>query len=170
MPESTPNSSPANRQSWLWIAVLGMMMIPGILSLLYLRSAPRKPLDSVAVLPFAHRAGEPSLESMRRRIAEELHHRLTESSGLRIAPREAAQGDLGDVRTAQEIGHELGVRAILRGHIERRGERIRIRAELLDSGDNSVLWARQYELRGEADLAAFEEELARHVVSFLHSQ
>jgi len=173
MPESRPNSSPAQRKSWLWVVVLGMTVIPGIVSLLYLRSAPRKPLDSLAVLPFSYSPDESSFEPLSGKITEELISRLAQlaqDASLRIAPLEAVASYSFETRPAQTVGHELGVRAIVRGRIERREDRIRISAELVDSGNNAVLWSRQYELSGEEDVAAFQEEIARHLASFIRSQ
>jgi len=169
MPESMANPSPAGRKSWLWMAVLAMMIIPGIVSLLYLRSAPRKPLDSLAVLPFAYSTDDSSFASLSRQITDGVIQLLQRNSRLTVVPFEAVASYRGDSRPAQEVGHELGVRAIVRGRIERRTERILISVELIDAGDNAVRWSRQFEIYGEDEVTAFQAELATHLDSFLRS-
>jgi len=163
-------SVPAQRRSWLWVAVLAMMIVPGIVSLLYLRSAPRKPLDSIAVLPFTNSSGDSEATQLGDRITADLILRLSQISNLTVVPREAILPYRDEARTVQIVGHELGVRAILRGRIERRADRILISAELIDAGDDAVLWSRQYELSGDDEVATFQEEIARHLTRFIRSQ
>jgi TolB-like protein len=170
MPESQVNAAPASRKSWLWVAVLGMMIVPGIVSLLYLRSAPRKPLDTLAVLPFAHSPDEPRLASLSSQITSGLIRELGRNARLTVTPYETVASYLGDTRSAQELGHELGVRAILRGRIERRNGGFLVSAELADAGDNAVLWSRQFAISGEDELSALQAELATHLDSFLRSR
>ena len=169
MPASKANSSPARRRSWLWVAVLAMMIVPGIISLLYLRSAPRKPLDSLAVLPFAYSPDEPPLASLSSQITEGLIHLLQRNARLTVVPFESVVSYSADSRSAQEVGHELGVRAIVRGRVERRNEGILIGADLIDAGDNAVLWSRQFEISGDDEVAVLQAELATHLDSFLRS-
>jgi TolB-like protein len=161
-------TAPKHRKSWQWLAVLAMMIVPGIVSLLYLRSAPRKPIDSLAVLPFTYPADDSEAASLSEQITLYLNLGLPQILGLRVAPRETIPQDPGDTRTAQEIGHQLGVRAIVRGRIERRTHGILISVELLDSGDSGLLWSRQYNLSGEDDVAAFEQEITQDLAGFLH--
>ena len=49
-----------------------------------------------------------------------------------------------DPRTA---GRELGVRAVLTGRITQRGDKLSVRAELVEVDDNTHLWGEQYNLQ-----------------------
>jgi TolB-like protein len=68
------------------------------------------------------------------------------------------------------VGHELGVRALVRGRIERIDNGLLINVELVDSGDNQVLWSRQYQANAEEDAAAVSEEIAGELVRYFSSR
>jgi TolB-like protein len=170
MPESMADPASGKKTSRLWIGVLAMMIIPGIASLLYLRSAPRKPLDSVAVLAFVHAPDEPSFKLLGEKITETLHMRLRQVSFLRVAASEAVAAYSSEAKSAQAVGHELGVRALVRGRIERIDDGLLISVELVDSGDNQVLWSRQYQANPEKDAAAVSKEIAGQLVRYFSSR
>src|SRR5262249_45076166 len=67
---------------------------------------------------------------------------------------------------AGAVGRELNVRAVLTGRVLQRGDRLVLRAELVDAADGAQLWGEQYD-RPLADLLAVEEEVAREIVNRL---
>ena len=69
----------------------------------------------------------------------------------------------GTNKTAQQIGKELGVDTLIEGTVERVGERIRIRAQLIDSLTDRHLWAKIYD-REFKDVLALQSEIARDIV------
>ena len=164
------HSAPAHRKSWLWVVVLAMMILPGIVSLLYLRSAPHKPIDSLAVLPFTYSSDDSEAGQLSERITGHLIWRLSQLPSLKVAPLETILPYKGETKSPQTVGHELGVRAIVQGRIERQDDNFYITAELFDSGDNGVLWSRRYQLTGDEDVAAFQEEIARHLADYARSR
>ncbi|MBI3933959.1 MAG: hypothetical protein HY316_04655 [Acidobacteria bacterium] len=149
-----------------WLIVLAMMIIPGIVSLLYLRSAPHKPIDSIAVLPFLNASGDSDAEMLCDRITASLTLSLAKLPNLRVASRDAVmryKSLQSDVRT---VGHELGVRAVVQGSIERREDSYYIRAELNDAGSNELIWSQQYPLEADHVAAAVNEiikDIADHI-------
>jgi adenylate cyclase len=138
------------------------MIIPGIISLLYLRSAPHKPIDSIAVLPFAAPEADSEAESLGDGITDALIRSLSQLPNLKVAPREASYRYQGVSTDAKSVGRELGVRAIVQGKIERLGDSLTIRAELIDAGDNSAIWSQQYQLKAAA-VAALQETIAKDI-------
>ena len=48
-------------------------------------------------------------------------------------------------RTAPEIGRELGVDTLIEGTVQRVGDRVRIRVQLIDSASDRHLWAKSYD-------------------------
>lgn len=157
------------RRPWLWIAVLAMMIVPGIVSVLYLRSAPRKPIDSLAVLPFAALESDPATGPLGEQLAAGLIARLSEERRLHVAAWEEVQAYRNSDADARTIGHELGVRAVLRSRFERREGELLVHAELLDAGDNRTLWRQSYRVPLD-NLAALEKQFATHLASFLRAQ
>jgi TolB-like protein len=141
------NIAPAQSRSWLWVVVMAMMILPGVASFLYLRSAPHKPIDTMAVLPFSYSKGDALSGQMSERITTDLYQQLSQLSDLKVASLESTSVYRDDSRSAQTIGHELRVRAIVRGAVEKREDGLRVTAELLDAGTNDLIWSGQYQLR-----------------------
>jgi len=145
-----------------WIAALAMMIIPGVVSLIYLKSAPEKPVDSIAVLPFR---GEPSLsEPLMRDIISE----LTRVPGLSIPAPELVGKYASQEWEPRAVSSELQVRAILHGKIERTPGGVAIGLEL-NGADGRILWTEHYE-RADGNLSALAARIARDLQSHLSSR
>jgi tetratricopeptide (TPR) repeat protein len=69
----------------------------------------------------------------------------------------------GTNKTAQQISKELGVDTLIEGTVERVGERVRIRAQLIDCLTDRHLWAKSYD-REFKDVLALQSEIARDIV------
>ena len=67
---------------------------------------------------------------------------------------------------AQTVGREIGVRAVLVGRLQRIGDRIVMRGELVDATDGSHLWGGQFQ-REAADVLAVQDGLAPEVADQL---
>jgi TolB-like protein len=67
------------------------------------------------------------------------------------------------------VGRDLGVRAVLKGRLWRRGESLAVSAELVDTRDGAILWRDQYS-RKIAELAEMEPDLARDITRQLRLQ
>lgn len=121
-------------------------------------------IESIAVLPFANRSGNPDLDYLTDGLAESLINTLTNIEGLRVVPRASSfryrEADLANVR------RELNVRAALTGRIRVAGDTVNLQVELIDLAKDAQLWGRQFQapLRG---IFALEEELSRDVVTAL---
>ena len=156
------NSASPHWKPWFWVAALVMMIIPGIASLLYLRSAPRKPIDSIAVLPFRNASGDAEAESLCTWITEGLVQSLSRLPDLTVIAREQTFEYDGDVGDAMTTGHQLGARAIVRGSVETKDGSTTVRAELVDTGDNSVIWSQQYSLK-PAQIPALRDDITNDI-------
>jgi tetratricopeptide (TPR) repeat protein len=62
----------------------------------------------------------------------------------------------------QQIGRELGVRAVLTGRVLHFGERLVVNAELIDVANESQLWGEQYN-RKPADVFEVQEEISNEI-------
>lgn len=121
-------------------------------------------IDSIAVLPFANRSGNPELDYLTDGLAESLINTLSAIEGIRVAPRASSfrlrDADLPTVR------RELNVRAALTGRIRISGDLVNLQVELIDLGRDAQLWGRQLQA-SIRDLFALEEEVSRDVVTAL---
>ena len=121
---------------------------------------------AIAVLPFDNLSKDPDQEYFSDGITEDLITDLSKLSGLLVVARNSAFAYKGSTLDEQTIGSELGVGYLLKGSVQRAGDRIRINVRLTDSGNGNNLWAERYD-RQIGDLFAVQDELTAHIVSAL---
>jgi serine/threonine-protein kinase len=153
---------------WMWLAAgIGALILAGSVGVsLYLYSGRGRPIDSVAVLPFANASNDPNTEYLSDGLTESLINSLSELPKLRVMSRNSVFRYKGRETDAQTAGRQLGVRAVLTGRVVQRGDNLTISTELVDARDNSHLWGEQYNRR-LADLLSLQEEIARQIAERL---
>ena len=98
-----------------------------------------RPIDSIAVLPFTVANSEPGAENLGDDITEQLIYSLSKlSPSLRVVPFNEVLRFKG--QSAQEVGRQLNVRAVLSGRVAKNGDNVTISTELVDVRDNKLLW------------------------------
>jgi serine/threonine protein kinase/Tfp pilus assembly protein PilF len=154
------------RRWWLALGI-GALVLAGLVGAsLYLYSGRGKPIDSIAVLPFANASNDPNTEYLSDGLTESLINSLSELPKLRVMSRDSVFRYKGRETDAQTAGRQLGVRAVLTGRVVQRGDNLTISTELVDTRDNSHLWGEQYNRR-LADLLSLQEEIARQIAERL---
>jgi adenylate cyclase len=128
--------------------------------------AASKPDASVAVLPFSDLSAERDQDWFCDGLAEEIIDALTCVRHLRVASRTASFRFRDGSVDPREIGQQLRVGAVLEGSVRRAGERVRISAQLIDTGNGYHLWSESYDRRIE-DVFAIQIEIARKVSAAL---
>jgi TolB-like protein/Tfp pilus assembly protein PilF len=121
---------------------------------------------SVAVLAFADMSPERDQEHFCDGIAEELITSLARIRELRVAARTSAfffKGKNADIR---EIGHTLGVDAVVEGSIRKAGDALRISVQLVDVADGRHLWTERYD-RKLKDVFAIQDEVTAAIIDHL---
>jgi TolB-like protein len=103
------------------------------------------PIDSVAVLPFVNENGDAEVDYLSDGLTDSLINALTQVQGLRVVPRSTMFRYKNQKVDPQTIGRELGVRAILSGSVAQRGERLVVRADLVDMSLQSQVWGNVYD-------------------------
>jgi serine/threonine-protein kinase len=156
----------ARRERWLTLG-FGALILAGLVGAsLYLHSGRGKPIDSIAVLPFANASNDPNSEYLSDGLTESLINSLSELPKLRVMSRNSVFRYKGRETDAQTAGRQLGVRAVLTGRVVQRGDNLTISTELVDTRDNSHLWGEQYNRR-LADLLSLQEEIAKQIAAGL---
>ncbi len=122
----------------------------------------RRPLESIAVLPFANVSGDPDAEYLSDGIAESIIHSLSRLPNLRVLARSTLSRYKGREIEPQAMGAELKVRAVLTGRVFHRGDSLVVKTELVDVGDGSQIWGENYN-RKFTDILALEEEISREI-------
>ena len=128
-----------------------------------------RPIDSLAVLPFVNEGSDPNTEYLSEGISESLITALSRVPGLKVKSWDTVFRYQGQDKDIQEVGRELGVGAVLKSRLVQRGDSLSVSAELVDTGDGTVLWRNQYR-RPVADLLAIDQEISKEISQQLRSR
>ena len=130
------------------------------------RARKRRAIDTLAVLPFVNLSGGDELEYLVDGLTESLINNLSQIVKLRIMARGTVYRYKGRDVDPQQVGRELGVKAVLSGRLVQVADRYRIAVELVDAGDGSHIWGSQF-TRPPSDLLVVEEEIAGEITDAL---
>ncbi len=130
------------------------------------QAAAEKPIDSIAVLPFANESDNAEVNYLSDGMAESLINALSELPNLKVISRTSAFAFKESKESPADIGRKLGVRSILTGRMVLRGDRLSISAELVDLSDERQLWGSRYD-RPLDDVVTIERELTSTITKKL---
>ena len=123
-------------------------------------------VDSIAVLPFVNQSNDPGADWISDGLTESIINSLTQLPNLKVIARSSVFHYKDKETDPMAAGKELGVRAVLVGRLQQRGDSMLISAELVDVRDNKQLWGEQYE-RKLADVLSVQREIARQMTNNL---
>lgn len=103
------------------------------------------PGPSIAVLPFANLDRDEETEILSDGLTEDLITMLSQVQRLRVVARSSVFWFKGKTRDLREIGSRLGVDHVLEGSLRRRGNRLRVTAQLVSARDGCHLWAERFD-------------------------
>ncbi len=104
----------------------------------------RKAIDSLAVLPLVNDAKDADAEYLADGITECIINSLSKLPKLRVVPRSTVFSYKGRETDLQEIGYELGVRAVFSGRVTQINDWIIVKTELIDITNQAQIWGEQY--------------------------
>ena len=116
----------------------------------------------VAVLPFENMTADPENEYFSDGVHEEIIAQLAKIRGLKVISRSSVMRYKKSHQPSSEIGQALGVSHLLGGSVRRAGHRVRISAQLTDSGTDETIWAETYD-REMDDIFAIQSEVAEQI-------
>lgn len=130
---------------------------------------PVSKIQSLVVLPLENLSRDPEQEYFADGMTDELTTELVKIGGLRVISRTSAVHYKGTSKTLPEVAQELRVDAVIEGTVQRSGDRVRVRAQLIEAQTDRHLWAESYE-RDVRDVLALEGDLARAIAHQVHLQ
>lgn len=123
-------------------------------------------VKSIAVLPFKTVGTESGKEHLGLGLADVLITRLSNIRELNVRPTSAVMAFDGQVQDSISAGRKLNVDAVLEGTIYHANSRVRVTARLLRVGDQTPLWAGQFEKPSQDELK-LQDEIALQLVDAL---
>ena len=128
----------------------------------YWSKSSKPTIDSVAVLPFTNVDGDPNMDYLSDGITESLIESISHVPNLSVIARSSVFRYKGRDIDPQNVGHALGVKAVLMGRITQRGDRLLISAELVDVANNHRVWGGQYD-RTLSDILQIQSDISREI-------
>ena len=127
------------------------------------------PRLSIVVLPFEDLRGDPQHEYFVDGITQSLTTDLSRIPDVFVIACNTAFTYKGKAVDVRQIGHELSVRYVLEGSVQRDGDRLRVNVRLVDAGSGTQLWAERFDLdRGE--LFEVQDEIVAHLARAMDAQ
>jgi len=146
--------------------LLAIIALGGFLGYRYFKPASGGPINSIAVLPFQNKSGDPNSEYLSDGLAESLIYRLSQIPDLKVSPTSSVIQYKGKDTKVATIASELGVDAVMTGRLAQIGDNLTISVELVDVRNNKLLWGEQYE-RKMSELLATQREIAATITQKL---
>ncbi len=127
----------------------------------------REAIRSIAVLPFANVGDNPEDQYFSDGLADELRSLLGRVGGLDVAARASSVAADEPAADPFAIGEALSVAAVLKGSVNKEGDRVRVSAQLSSAEPNAAdLWNAEYD-RLIDDVFDVQEEIAESIVDAL---
>jgi TolB-like protein/class 3 adenylate cyclase len=130
---------------------------------------PSAPRLSIVVLPFANIGGDPEQDYFVDGVTESLTTDLSRINGSFVIGRHTAFTYKGKAVDLKQIGHELNVRYVLEGSVQRGGNRLRVNVQLIDAETVNHLWAERFD-KPIADLFEMQDEIVSRLANTLNAQ
>jgi TolB-like protein/Tfp pilus assembly protein PilF len=115
--------------------------------------------NSIAVLPFVDLSEKHDQEYLGDGMSEELINLLVRIPHLKVIGRTSSFSYKGKTEDLRSIGRALGASYIVEGSVRHAGERVRVTAQLIDTGTGLHLWSETYD-RDAGDALAIQDEIA----------
>jgi adenylate cyclase len=103
------------------------------------------PRLSFVVLPFANLTNDPDQAHVADGITADLTADLSHITDSFVVARDTAFTYKGTANDAKQLGRELGVRYVLEGNVARRGNHVRVSAQLSSAETGAQVWADRFE-------------------------
>ncbi len=182
----------ANKKSWLWPVVIGLVAV-GLAAFLLLRkpaplaapavadvklTAPavtdssakpaRKEDKSIAVLPFENMSEDKDSAFFTDGIHEDILTNLALVHELRVVSRTSVMQYRDTKKPIGQIASELGVTYVLEGSVRRSGNKVRVTGQLIHAATDEHVWAQNYD-RDLTDIFAIQTELSQQIAGALRA-
>jgi len=103
------------------------------------------PRLSIVVLPFTNLSKDPDQQYFADGVTENLTTDLSRIANMFVISRNTAFTYRNKPVDTKQIGHDLGVRYVLEGSVQRSGSQVRVSAQLIDAGTDTHLWADRFD-------------------------
>jgi TolB-like protein/DNA-binding winged helix-turn-helix (wHTH) protein/Tfp pilus assembly protein PilF len=124
-------------------------------------------IRSLVVVPFQNLSGDAAQDYFVDGVTDAVTTNLAQIGTLRVISRTSAMQYKGAAKRLTDIARELDVDAAVEGSVSRVGDRIVVRAQLIQAAEDRHLWAETYE-RDQRDLLMLQADIAMAIARAVH--
>lgn len=121
---------------------------------------------TVAVLPFANMSADPEQGHFVDGLTEDILTELSRHHELFVISRNSTFVYKGQSVNIREVAQKLGAQYVVEGSVRRSGDRLRITVQLIDTMNDSHVWAEKYDRKLE-DIFDIQDEVTAAIVATL---
>ncbi len=149
-----------------FIAALAVIVVLGLMSLWIVDRNHGGEPPSIVVLPFENLSADAMQDYLADGITEDIITDLSKLSKILVIASSTSSTFKGKRVPSKQIGTDLNVQYVLRGSIQRLGDKVRVTAQLFDTNTGITTWAQRYD-RTVAQVFAVQDEVTRSIVEAL---
>jgi TolB-like protein/DNA-binding winged helix-turn-helix (wHTH) protein/Tfp pilus assembly protein PilF len=155
--------APAGRAfRYFSLAVVPLVVVALVYALYTREKQPKLAISSIMVLPLENLSGNPAEEYFADGITDALIGDLANIRELHVISRTSSMHYKGTKKSLPEIAREINVDAVVEGTVQRSGDQILIRAQLIHAATDRHLWVRDYK-RDMRDVLDLQSEIAQAI-------
>ena len=121
---------------------------------------------AIAVLPLASRSVDGSRDYFADGLTQDIINALGRFSALTVLSWNAVSPYKEKPASPAEVGRRLAVGYVVEGSVQQVGDRVRVDAQLVDTGRQQVLWSGQFD-EALADVFALQDKITAGIVRVL---
>ena len=121
---------------------------------------------SIAVLPFANMSGDPEQEFFVDGLTEDILTELSRHHELFVISRNSSFVYKGQAVNIREVAQKLGAQYLVEGSVRKAGDRVRVTVQLIDTANDSHIWAEKYDRKLD-DIFDIQDEMTAAIVAVL---
>ena len=119
-------------------------------------------VHSLAIMPFSNKSSDPNAEYLSDGLTESIINSLSHLQDLRIISRSSVFRYKDKELDVRMIGRQLRVKSVVTGRILQLGQKLIIRAELIDAQTGWHLWGEQYQ-RKFSDVLKVQQDVSQKI-------
>jgi serine/threonine protein kinase len=123
-------------------------------------------IESLAVLPFVNMSKDPDSDYLCDGLTETLINNLSQVPNLRVMSPATIFSYKGRDVDPREVGRNLKVAAVLQGRVSKYGDKLLIKADLVNAADGTEIWGEEYTPK-IADVLSVQSAISREIVNKL---
>ena len=148
-------------------ALLFVVAVP-LAVMIWKGESERPPPTGIAVLPFENLSENKDDSSFADGVQDDILTKLAKIGDLKVISRTSVMQYRG-TRNTRQIGNALRVSHVLEGTVQRANGNVRVNAQLIDTRNDTHVWAEQYD-GSINDLFVIQSEIAKSIAERLKSK